>query len=166
MPATKKAASPSRAGRLLRRAMLAESPTAGAVGTPRPRGGGGGPPPPPGGPAPDPRIAAIHAAKEGAEIVLAELLHRSDEVVTADAMAELQPEIELARGIVDDCTQKEIDLTAASVVITPLDPASVTKLQSLAEDIDKATVRSAVLNATLSGLGAVLNSAIRINAML
>lgn len=117
-------------------------------------------------PAPgDPRIDAVRAAKEAAEIVLAELLHRSETVITADEMAELQPEIELARGTVNDCRQKEIDLTAAGTTIPPLDSASVAKLESLAASIDAATVRSAVVNAALSGLASILNSAIRIKAM-
>ena len=113
----------------------------------------------------DPRIEAIHAAREAAEIVLAELLHRSETVITADEMAELQPEIELARGTVDDCRQKEIDLTAAGSTVPPLDPASVAKLQSLAAGIDAATMRNAVVTAGLSGLAAILNSAVRIKAM-
>jgi len=37
----------------------------------------------------DPRIEAIQAAREAAEIVLAELLHRSEDVITADDMADL-----------------------------------------------------------------------------
>jgi len=114
----------------------------------------------------DPRIEAIQAAREAAEIVLAELLHRSEDVITADDMADLQPEIELARSTVHDCRQKEIDLTAAGVTIPPLEPASVAKLQSLAESIDAATVRAAVVSATLGGLAAILNSAIRIKAMI
>jgi len=114
----------------------------------------------------DPRIEAIQAAREAAEIVLAELLHRSEDVITADDMADLQPEIELARSTVNDCRQKEIDLTAAGVIIPPLEPASVAKLQSLAESIDAATVRAAVVSATLGGLAAILNSAIRIKAMI
>ncbi len=97
----------------------------------------------------DPRIEAIHAARDAAEIVLAELLHRSETVITADDMAELQPEIELARGTVNDCRQKEIDLTAAGTTIPPLDPASVAKLQSLAATIDAATVRNAVITRTV-----------------
>lgn len=120
----------------------------------------------PEGGAADPRIAAIHAARESAELVLAELLHRSDEVVTADEMADLQPEIELARSTVHDCRQKEIDLTAAGTTVQPLDPASTAKLQGLAAKVDEATVRSAIINATLDGLASILNTAIRINAML
>jgi hypothetical protein len=113
----------------------------------------------------DPRIDAIHGAREAAEIVLAELLHRSETVITADDMAELQPEIELARSTINDCQQKEIDLTAAATTVAPLDQASVAKLQRLAADIDSATVRGAVVNATLNGLASILNSAIRIKAM-
>jgi len=113
----------------------------------------------------DPRMEAIHAAREATEIVLAELLHRSETVITADDMAELQPEIELARGTVNDCRQKEIDLTAAGTTVPPLDPASVAKLQSLAASIDVATVRNAVVTAALRGLASILNSAVRIKAM-
>ena len=117
-------------------------------------------------PSADPRIAAIHAAKEGAEIVLAELLHKSDDARTAAEMADLQPEIVLARNTVDDCSQKEIDLTAALNTIALPNPATVAKLQSLGASIDAATVRDAIIKATVDGLGAILNSAIRINAML
>jgi hypothetical protein len=112
------------------------------------------------------RIAAIHAAQEGAEIALGELLHRSDDASTAAEMAELQPEIELARSTINDCTQKEVDLMASLTTISPPDAAIVAKLQSLAASIDAATVKSAIVTATLAGLADVLNSAIRINAML
>jgi hypothetical protein len=81
-------------------------------------------------------------------------------------MAELQPEIELARSTINDCTQKEVDLMASLTTISPPDAAIVAKLQSLAASIDAATVKSAIVTATLAGLADVLNSAIRINAML
>ena len=152
MPVTKRATAPLR-GRSLRRMMLAAPAPAEVAASAVP-------------PSADPRIAAIHAAKEGVEIVLAELLHRSDDAGTATEMADLQPEIVLARNTVDDCSQKEIDLTAALTTIALPDPATVAKLQSLGASIDAATVRGAIISATLDGLGAILNSAIRINAML
>ena len=68
-------------------------------------------------------------------------------------------------SIVNDCRQKEIDLTAAGTTVPPLDPSSVAKLQSLAASIDVATVRNAVVTAALSGLASILNSAVRIKAM-
>ncbi len=114
----------------------------------------------------DPRIAAIHAARVAAETVLAELISRSEDAITADDMADLQPEIELARGTVHDCRQKEIDLTAAATTVAPLNPASLAKLQQLADSVDRATVRNAIASAALGGLASILNSAIRINAML
>jgi hypothetical protein len=117
-------------------------------------------------PAGDPRIAAIHSARVAAEAVLVELMRRSEDAITADDMADLQPEIELARGTIHDCRQKEIDLTAAATTVQPLNPASVAKLQQLADSVDRATVRNAIASAALGGLASILNSAIRINAML
>jgi hypothetical protein len=114
----------------------------------------------------NPQLSAIRAAQEAAEIVLGELLHRSDNVITAEDMAALQPEIELARFTVHDCQQKQIDLLAASTVVTPPDPATLATLQSLADSIDSKTVRNAVVAATVDGLAAILNSAVRITAML
>jgi hypothetical protein len=154
-PTKKKAPAHQPPGRQLRRKMMASSAPALAAA-------------PAAAPAPDddPRIAAIRAAQEGAEIVLAQLLHLSDEASTASEMAEIQPDIELARATINDCAQKEIDLTASLTTIAPPDAATVAKLQSLAASIDAATIKSAILNATLAGLADVLNSAIRINAML
>ena len=114
----------------------------------------------------NPQVAAIRAAREASEIALGELLHRSDDALTAEEVAKLQPEIELARFTVNDCRQKEIDLLAAGSVIPTLDAAILDRLQSLADSLDSATVRNAVTAATIDGLAAILNSAVRITAML
>ncbi|MDQ6664304.1 MAG: hypothetical protein M3Z23_07910 [Acidobacteriota bacterium] len=155
MASKKKAKSPAPTGRELRRSMSigAEALPAGAATFS-------------GLAADDPRISSIQAAKEAAELVLAELLHRADDVITADQMAELEPDIQLARNTIEDCRQKEIDLTAADTTFPPLDPASAAKLQQLARQIDAATGRAAIVTASLDGLASILNTAIRINAVL
>ncbi|MDQ6707413.1 MAG: hypothetical protein M3Z85_15725 [Acidobacteriota bacterium] len=114
----------------------------------------------------DPRIVSIQAARAASELVLAELLRRAGDVITADQMAELEPGIQLARNTIEDCAQKEIDLTAADTTFPPLDPASASELQQLGGQIDEATVRNAIITASLDGLGSILNTATRIDAIL
>ncbi len=113
----------------------------------------------------DNRLAAVRAAREACELVLAELLERTDDAVTAQDMAALQPEIQVARNTIDDSRQREIDLTAAGTSIAPLDAATEANLQGMGAKVDAATIRDMVADATLDDLAAILNTAIRINAI-